>query len=80
MKHIGVELKGYKGEKKAVAQLTKTAANNLWILQAEKDYCESLFTCITEATELQPLNTLRRHFLLPCFCEQKVKPHSSSIT
>jgi len=53
-----------------MTQLTKIAADCLWILQAEKDYCESLLTCITEAVELQPLNSLGRHFFLPYFANK----------
>lgn len=49
-----------------MTQLTKTAANYLWILKAE-----SLLTCITQAIELQPLNSISRHFFRPYFANRK---------
>lgn len=36
-RYVGVQLQGYKGEKKATIQLTKVATNCSCVLQAEED-------------------------------------------
>lgn len=65
------KIRRLQGTKNAMTQLTKTAANCLSILQAEKDYYESLLACMTQAIERQPLNSLSRHFFLPYFANKK---------
>lgn len=63
----------------AMTQLTKTAANCLWILQAGANYCKSLLTSVAQATELRPFRSLSWHFFPSLFCEQNIKPHTSLI-